>query len=369
MRRAVGAALGQLVRDLQRMRLGALPHASRDDAFRVLGLLGTVSKTIPGLAWSALRQPSVYVHLRLAADGAHDPVERLRAGLTTLALELAAGGALSEPLELAAPARRVLLRSRGTVLTLATGPVTLTPDGLAVQEGRRCPERRAFVPIRGPLALALEDDSPLAAVEAHPDKHGSRLDLGGASPEAWRASLADALRRLEAHLPAMADELPVVLSQVVPVGVDPERHLSASYREGLGTIYLSLHPDPLTMTEAVLHEVQHNKLHAVLAVQPLLDNDPLERYASPVRPDLRPLLGVLLAVHAFVPVAALYAAMRRADDPLARGPRAEGRIAQVVRGNTEGLALLRRHARPTKAGAALLEELAALHDDTARALA
>ena len=38
------------------------------------------------------------------------------------------------------------------------------------------------------------------------------------------------------------------LHQVVPVGWDPERHLSASYQEAIGTIYLSLHPSPMTMT-------------------------------------------------------------------------------------------------------------------------
>ena len=38
--------------------------------------------------------------------------------------------------------------------------------------------------------------------------------------------------------------------QVVPVGFFPDRHLSASYREAIGTLYLSLHPSPMTMVEA-----------------------------------------------------------------------------------------------------------------------
>jgi HEXXH motif-containing protein len=366
-RRAVGEALVRLVRDLQRMPLDGLSPGARTDAQRVLALLGEVSRRSPGLAWSALRRPSVYVHLRLAADRALDPSARTRSGVTTLALELVAGGALTEPLTLAEPAAQVLVRARGTALTLAPSePARVMPDGEVWQGGRRVAERPAFVPIHGPVALALEDDSPLAALEAHPDKHGSALDLGGASPDAWRASLADALARLERYLPALTDELPFVVSQMVPVGVDPERHLSASYREALGTVYLSLHPDPLTMAEAVLHELQHNKLNAVLTTRPLLENDPEERYTSPVRPDPRPLLGVLLAVHAFVPVAALHLAMRDAQDPASRGARAEARLAQVVRGNEEGLVMLERHARPTPDGGALLAELRALHDATMR---
>jgi HEXXH motif-containing protein len=148
----------------------------------------------------------------------------------------------------------------------------------------------------------------------------------------------------------------------VPVGTHAEKHLSASYREALGVVYVSLHPDPLTMTEAVVHEAQHNKLNAVLSVDPLLENHPAERYRSPVRPDPRPLLGVLLAVHAFVPVALLYRALRHAGDPLVSSARADARLDAILRGNAEGLEMLERHARPTPAGAELLKELRHWHD-------
>ena len=40
----------------------------------------------------------------------------------------------------------------------------------------------------------------------------------------------------------------------VPVGWDEQRHLSASYQEAIGTVYLSLHPNPLTLAEALIHE-------------------------------------------------------------------------------------------------------------------
>jgi len=163
-----------------------------------------------------------------------------------------------------------------------------------------------------------------------------------------------------AHLPAFRAELEAVLQQVVPVGWDEERHLSASVQEAIGTIYLSLHPNPMTMAEAVIHEASHNKLAALFELDPVLENDRAEAYASPVRPDPRPLHGVLLAVHAFLPVAALHAAMIAAGTPGSEHPAFRQRFAKIVAGNREGAQVLRTHARPTTLGAELLAEIDAL---------
>ena len=363
--RHLGAALARLVRDLQRVTLPSDPVAAAD-ARTVLALLGPLSRSQPGLVWSALRRPSVYSHLRLAADGAAD---LLHVGLVTLAAELASCSALEHLVELRRAPRRILLRSRMEQLTLdPAAPVRIHPDGSVSQRGVLCPRSPAFIPVRGPVALALADDNPLAALEAHPDKSGSQLDLGVAPADHWVAALEDAFALVARGLPTLAEELEVVLSVVVPVGTHQERHLSASYREALGMIYLTLHPDPLTMMEAVVHEAQHNKLNAVLTVDRLLENAPEERYPSPVRPDPRPLLGVLLAVHAFVPVALLYQALGRTGDARVVNSRARARLGSIVAGNVEGLEMLERHARPTTLGAELLRELRQRHDASVEAL-
>ncbi len=150
----------------------------------------------------------------------------------------------------------------------------------------------------------------------------------------------------------------VVLQQIIPVGADDEKHLSASYGEAIGTIYVTLHPNAMTMTEAVVHELSHNKLNAALELGPLLENAHAPLFSSPVRPDPRPLHGVLLAVHAFLPVAAMYRAMIDAGDPLAESDRFRERFRQIARGNHEGMTVLLEHARPTLEGRALLDELA-----------
>ena len=83
--------------------------------------------------------------------------------------------------------------------------------------------------------------------------------------------------------------------------------------------------------------------------------------ASPVRPDMRPLNGVLLAVHAFVPVAVLHARLAERGHPLAQAPRFAERRREVRAGNEQGLAVLREKAEPTPAGERLLAALEAVH--------
>lgn len=208
-------------------------------------------------------------------------------------------------------------------------------------------------PIEGAIVLALEDNNPLAMHEAHPDKPGNAVDLGGHQAREWVASLREALGIVRAHLPDLRDEMDLYVQQIVPVGFYADKHLSASYREAIGTLYLSLHPNALTMVEALVHEFQHNKLNALLESDRVLENGQEPLYPSPVRPDPRPLHGVLLAVHAFVPVALLYQRMMAGGDARA----SERRLREIARINREGTDVLRAHARPTPVGKALLDEL------------
>ncbi len=217
---------------------------------------------------------------------------------------------------------------------------------------------RPFHSLAGPFVLATADDNPLAMFEAHPDKEGNAVDLGERAVEDWLASLRDAVQRIERYLPVVREEMDLILQQLVPVGADDHRHLSASYAEAIGTIYLTLHPSPMTMTEAVVHELSHNKLNAMLELEPLLENAFSPLFSSPVRPDPRPLHGVLLAVHAFLPVATLYRAMIEQGDPLARSSAFHERLRQIAAGNHEGTTVLLENARPTEAGRPLLDELA-----------
>ncbi len=371
-RQVLSAALRRLAQDLARLR----PRASSDVARSFEAVRAAFTGELrrePGRVFTILRRPNVGALTRVLrdvpADAARARVDGLTAALAaTLAVELAHAGAELEPLELPRTPREVVCLGGRFVLP-GGGAVTLHERRW--RRGERvfelAPTHTRFYPIRGAIVLATADDNPLAMTDAHPDKEGNAIDLGGRSPHTWCQALGEALDLLAEHLPVVREEADLFLHQVVPVGADDEKHLSASYREALGTIYLTLHPSLMTMAEAVVHELMHTKLNAMSELDPLLENAFWPLFTSPVRLDPRPLHGVLLAVHAFLPVAALYRRMIEADDARSRSTAFRARYRAVARKNHDGVTVLLEHARPTEAGRALLDELARLEASFAEA--
>lgn len=367
-REVFSAALRRAIHEL--LRLPPAPGANGAAWARFLPALRETARRAPGAVASAVRRPTIGTLIRCLRGRVE---ERLQGELlATLALELAIAGVLEDRVVVPAPPPQVLGMGGRLALEPPPGPLTIARDGwrvgavggsFEIGEGEEdvfgtCPsghviKRGAYGEVAGAIALALRwDNNPLAEVEAHPDKAGSRLDLGGRAPAAWLAGLRAGLELVARHVPGLHAELEVGLSLVVPVGFAAERHVSASYQEAIGAVYLSLHPSALTLAEALIHEFSHNKLHALLEQGPLLENAWVPLFASPVRPDPRPLHGVLLAVHAFMPVAAMLESM------LAEGTcEVEGRLREVARGNHEGAQTLLAHGRPTALGEPLLAEI------------
>ena len=54
--------------------------------------------------------------------------------------------------------------------------------------------------------------------------------------------------------PDLRAEIDLAIQMFLPTSYHPETHRSASYRESIGAIYITLHPGLMTMTEAVIHE-------------------------------------------------------------------------------------------------------------------
>jgi HEXXH motif-containing protein len=215
----------------------------------------------------------------------------------------------------------------------------------------------AYLRIGQVTRLALVDHNPIAQFEAHPDKEGNAMDLGERPPEEWVDVLEQAFRLIEVYTPELYTEMGSMLHEVVPVGYHPEKHLSASYREAIGTVYMTLHPNLMTMTEAVIHEFQHNKANVAAYSAEYLNNAFYPLFKSPVRPDPRPLWGILLAVHAFLPVALLYRRMRDGGHPRAKRPDFEQRMADIDLKNHEGMEMLRAYADWTVPGKAFFDDL------------
>jgi HEXXH motif-containing protein len=367
----LAAAITKLLRELPSI-LHRAPAGARAEAAELQRLVTIALKASPGAVMSALRRPTVGALLRsLRADtlGQRDRV--MRELLAVFALELAVLGALPAKLRLPRfPAKLLSLPARlaivpppdTTALVLENGRVTLErPAGPVIIDLASPPElpcvERPYHRIDGNIVLALADNNPLSMMEAHPDKQGNAIDLGGHPASAWTTELGWGMQQIARYLPELRGEMELYLQQMVPVGWHEQRHFSASYQEAIGTIYLSLHPSRMTLAEALIHEFSHNKLNAFFELDEVMENAWSPLYTSPVRPDPRPLHGVLLAVHAFLPVARLYEQMIAAGDPLAESAAFHGRYAAIRKINREGAELVLGKGRPTPLGQGLFDEI------------
>jgi HEXXH motif-containing protein len=385
LRRIFGLYLKRSLSDLQRLPAGRFDSQMADDFGVVRAVIERLSRSgDAGLVFSILRRVSVSTALRcvdgeLWAGGDVGKLDTWLSELTgLLAFELAAAGALpATGLRLRRRPERLVSLARGVALWAAPDwNVTFVPDGVVLDRGtttrhlgfddfsaredHSLPGVRSSRPyhtiVEG-IRLALVDTNPISDLEAHPDKAGNALSLGDRPVDEWVQSLRAAYELVERHLPAVAEEMRLLMQLVIPVGYDRERHLSASYGEAIGACYLSLHPDPMTMAEALVHEFSHNKLNALMRLDAVLENAHSPLFSSPVRPDPRPLSGVLLAAHAFTPVACLYERMLLAGDPLSRSPSFVPRYERIAEGNHAAMVALLEHGRATPVGLSLIDEL------------
>ncbi len=375
-RGVLSSAITRLLSELPSIGRGftASPEM-RTDLLTFHALCRDFASKHPGALPSLLRRTPISTLVRALR---HQPSEALASELIGLVyFELALLGALQTPLRQHRPPRRLVSLGGRLVVTLPDAPGTLTyASGQLIVNGivtrldlfddvrpgfSRSDEGviidRPYHLIEGDIVLALADNNPLAMHEAHPDKQGNAIDLGGKTIDDWTNVLRDALKLVETMLPDLRREMNLFVQQIVPVGYDEHKHLSASYQEAIGTIYMSLHPSLMTMTEALIHEFSHNKINALFELDDVLENAFSPLYTSPVRPDPRPLHGVLLAVHAFLPVARLYERMIESGHPLAQNPAFVARFAKVRQINAEGAEVVLTNGRPTRMGKPLLEEI------------
>jgi hypothetical protein len=117
---------------------------------------------------------------------------------------------------------------------------------------------------------------------------------------------------------------------------------------------------PIVMIDLLVHEGSHVLLFGVAAEEPLTRNPGTERYASPVRPDPRPIDGIFHAC--FVTTRVHLAMSRLLETRLLSAQEAEEAMDRLkYNGNAAraALELLDLHAEPTDTGKHVLD---ALHD-------
>ncbi len=375
--RSTRALYKRLLKKMARDGLGMPAELVGDDVSeQVLPIVRSAVEGRSGALLRAMRRPHVHgllnCMLRSLLEGSVEEGKRLaRAFQFQLATDLAFDRVLnkevvwpgSPPVEtLMSTAHRVHRPLGDSVCVSFDEGIATLADGDDVRVVRSGDGAERYVGVAELQTLTLVDNNPISDFEAHPDKEGNQLSCGDAEPGAWASSLDEALARVARYLPDLRAEMDLLLQQFVPVGTDERAHLSASYRELIGHVYLTLHPRNMTMTEAVIHEYQHNKINMLFHLDAVMENAFHPLYPSPVRPDPRPLHGVLLAAHAFVPVAELYHRMVEAGDEECERPGFDRRFREIIASNDEAVTVLREHAQPTEAGREVLEELFGIHD-------
>lgn len=114
----------------------------------------------------------------------------------------------------------------------------------------------------------------------------------------WRKLLHEAWDVLTLHHPEHAHELAAGLRTLGPIEPDLDT-VGASSPAAFGGIRLSANGSATEFAEALVHEMQHSKLNALLSLVKLTDDDHARRYLAPWRDDPRPLVGVIHGIYAF----------------------------------------------------------------------
>ncbi|RMI37667.1 aKG-HExxH-type peptide beta-hydroxylase [Streptomyces triticirhizae] len=183
-----------------------------------------------------------------------------------------------------------------TLHTLDGGPRPVLLDDL--DPGRPTPGR----------ATRPEDGPPRHALRPTERAHWSRL---------WH----DALPLLRLGGAARAAEL-TLLNCIVPL-LRPTggqgRHTSSTSPGAFGAVLASTPPSAALLAAGLTHELQHAKLAAVGALNPLHQQGPAARYWAPWRPDPRPFDGLLHGAYAHLALAGFWQRLALGlDDPGAR---------------------------------------------------
>lgn len=177
-----------------------------------------------------------------------------------------------------------------------------------------------------------------------------------------RVGINEAFALLDAEDPEISAEIRELLREIILCGDSgaPGKFTfdGASNFMLWGAILINAHnrKDKVGMVQMLAHESAHNLLFGLCPDQPLVNNDPEERYPSPLREDPRPLEGIYHATF-------VCARMHRAIHRLARsGGISSAQRTQVkkamelnARAFAAGMKTLDQHADFTEPGRAIIE--------------
>jgi HEXXH motif-containing protein len=172
--------------------------------------------------------------------------------------------------------------------------------------------------------------------------------------------LAETCALLDSSSPELSGEIRRIVREVIFVESNPLpgkltfHGASTFYLWGALFLNVRKHPDRVSMAEGLAHEAAHSLLLGYTLGAPLVDNDPSERFRSPLREDLRPMDGI---VHATFVLARMHYCIERLllSETLTSVERNQLEAAKIRRRNEyiDGLSIVTSHARFTASGEAI----------------
>lgn len=169
------------------------------------------------------------------------------------------------------------------------------------------------------LVVDLDDVDPFRSFNHVPP--APRLDDGELA--VWRSRLDEAWELLVAHHPGRASTIESALTSLIPLRAPHDaEELSASSADAFGAVALTLPHSGLAMAAALIHELAHSRMSALLALVPLFEPDRRAVHYSPWRRDPRPVPGLAQGAYAFLALTEFW------NDHRSAAAGAGGRLAQ-----------------------------------------
>lgn len=125
----------------------------------------------------------------------------------------------------------------------------------------------------------------------------------------WTEQLDEAWRILTRWHPGYAEELAAGLMTIVPLPV-ADNVFAASSSSAFGSVAMSPKRSAAEFAEALVHELQHSKLNALLDLTQLCCSGPAPWLYAPWRDDCRPIFGLLHGIYSFVSIVEFWAVQR-----------------------------------------------------------
>lgn len=315
------AALRKGQYSIRRLMLRALSEAieSRRDVEDAWNVLADAEYLAPAVVEDVLMYPTVGVRLAKALQdlSARTPSWREAGVLHAVAAAAAVRSGLACTIAVPVEHGAVTLPTVGQWQLPSTGfpvgQVSLTiADGEVVlgHPGTFLPANDHRVSAAGrTLAVTIEDLDPHREFTTPI----APAPLDAVEREEWAKLLGEAWHLLTRWHPGCADELAAGLRALIPLGAGTAV-FAASSSHAFGAIAMSAKATATQLAEALVHEVQHSKLNALVDLVDLTTAETGWSYA-PWRDDPRGLIGLLHGIYAFTAVVEFWHVQRDLVSP------------------------------------------------------